>query len=863
MSGINKIEIEYKFGIKDAETFDFLTTLAVAGDYPIKDKSHPLFTDIFYDTPDLLLFSLGIYLRKRLETGREDAVWTLKQADASEDDACRRKEMIQSLPLESTVKDISDPAFEKMLTDILGDAVLTEILTMEQDRVFKTVYKKGTREEDITLNPSENRLGDFSVDLVSLKFSEQKHTFTELEIELANGTESELQEFIDTIKTLPALQENIEISRFSKFERGLILYFNRDKIEGNVISGIEKKSYFTNVDEAEEEDSVLEYDSTSSGFLLPREKAALFQISEKEFTADPTDYFGSTGFLNQNEKTCDLFSRSAAILLSLDSGMTTAFAARAFSLTAVEIEDTRAEFDQNRLDMFPFVFETEEKELYYYQKPIEDGKIWSAGELARYYGLDPAHAQLREKRAGKLFDDIAPTHGLFESDKIILNAAAQLSEIGKGISVERNVNIAADIILTHPIEKLALNEIKTLALTLIIKEIKNPTPEKIKKVIREKGFFVPPVYQKKAIILAAVLEIPKKKLAEIVFDNPINDAPETDEPCEPPRSDLKIEATDMMAVAAEKILSARLSEVKKAEPGVLAAKDIEDVHEMRVALRKMRSSNLIFKDFLDPEWLTETEAGIKKTLSGLGELRDLDVLLEKTDEWRESEKIEREKMSVFYDFVTADRKKAHVVAVEYLTSKEYTKFMDDLKETFDDSTYLGMPRINKKGDVAPVRICDILPSILYEKAADITAYHEWMDGAYIYVDKLHRLRIAAKNFRYTLDFFKECLGDAAGQLIKEFKELQDILGDFHDAVVAAEVIGTYIERIEKESESKRNADETRAAEIETTLEMLEKYKNYREEEMDRLLSEFHLKWEKMDRRFFNERISKIIADANF
>ncbi len=301
--------------------------------------------------------------------------------------------------------------------------------------------------------------------------------------------------------------------------------------------------------------------------------------------------------------------------------------------------------------------------------------------------------------------------------------------------------------------------------------------------------------------------------------------------------------------------------MEKAEPGVLAAKDIEDVHDMRVALRKMRSSNLIFKEFLDAAWLSETEAGIKKTLSGLGELRDLDVLLEKTDEWRKEENIGREKMSVFYDFVSSDRKKAHVEAVDYLTSKEYTDFMAGLKETFAGSTYLGMPHINKKGDVAPVRICDVLPAVLYEKAADITAYHEWMDGPYIYVDKLHRLRIAAKNFRYTLDFFKDCLGDAAGQLTKEFKELQDILGDFHDAVVAAEVIGAYIDRIGKENN--KTAGETKTGEIETTLETLEKYKNYREEEMEILLSAFHLKWEKMDRRFFNERIAKIIAEANF
>jgi CHAD domain-containing protein/lipid-A-disaccharide synthase-like uncharacterized protein len=873
MSGINKMEIEYKFSVKDSETFDFLKDLSAAGDYQIKDKSKPIFKDIFYDTPDLLLFSLGVYLRKRQEAGREEAVWTLKQAGVSEEDVCRRREMIQFLPLESAAEEISDPAFKKMLTGILGGAALTEILIQEQDRVFKTVYKKGLTEENADLTLPENRLGELSVDLVSLKFFEQKHIFTELEIELAEGTEKQLQEFIDTLKALPELREKIKINRFSKFERGMVLYFNRDKIEGNAIHGIEKKSCFTDVEDIGNEERVFE--SADSGFLLPREKASLLQISEKEYTADPTDYFGGTGFLYQDEKTRDLFSRRAAVLLSIDCGMTAAFAAQAFGLTAAEIEEMRNDFDRTRLGVFPFVFETEEnggiggKDIYTYQKPLDGVKTWTAGELARYYGVNTARARLRTNAACKLFDGLAAEYYFSENDKKILIAAARLFEIGEGISAEKNINIASDIVLTHPIEKFALNEIKTLALIFVLRGIKNPAPEKVREAIRKSGFFTPPVYQKKAMILAAVLETagkdkesaaPKKNLAGMIWNLAAEYAAgHEEEEKEPAKPDLKIKAADMTAAAAEKIFAAGLLEIGKAKPGVIAAEDIEDVHDMRVALRKMRSFALIFKNFLNTEWLAETESGIKKTLSKLGELRDLDVLLEKTDEWRKTEKIGREKMAVFYDFVSDDRNKSHAEVVEYLESEEYADFMTGLKETFDSGLYLGVAGINKKGDVAPVRICDVLPAILYEKAADITAYHEWMDGPFIHVDKLHRLRIAAKNFRYTLDFFKECLGEAAGQLIQEFKELQDILGDFHDAAVAAEVIGAYRERIEKEKAS----GEAKTGETEMSLDTLEKYKNGREEEMERLLSAFQLKWEKMDRRFFSERIAKIIEEADF
>lgn len=1024
------MEIEYKFGIGNSETFEFLSRMTEAGNYLIQDKSHPLFTDIFYDTPDFLLYSLGFYLRKRLEDGRSESVWTLKKSGDSSggstgnlnrkenEEAHKRYEIIQILPLDSTAEDISDPDFRKMLTNILGNLKVIPILTLEQDRIFKTVYQKGiTESDDLTL--SKNRLGDLSVDSVSLQLTEQKHTFTELEIELANGTESELEEFITALKNLPELQNNLSFNRFSKFERGLILWFNRDKIEGKVISGFENKSYYIESDyfETQEDDSDAdgndadgsdedggagsrtdrntnvgggtehhyEYDSSGSGFLLPREKAALMQICGKDYTADPTDYFGKTGFLTHRAysentdksndfglKSTDIFTQNAAVLLSTDSGMSAGFAAQVFDLTEQEINRLREKFEQNRLEIFPFVFETGRTEQYYYQKPIDDGKIWTAEELAGYYGSDVPQTKKRAQNAEKLFDYAGFAHGLEAADRKILTAAAQLFDIGNGISSERNINIGADIILTHPIEKLTLNEIKTLALIFVLREAgitKKPSFEKIREAVRGAGFFVPPAYQKKAFIITAFLDILKpvadsdavlreiklrteskndenqpdyanqnsinrnltnqnsinqnvinqikqkrnpvleityiggkkqrtasdisgsflkrkdRVYADFLFDFTAEykreriDGTESEEDlftADLKNSGLKIESTDMMSVAAGKILAARFYEVRKSEKGVITATDIEDVHEMRVALRKMRSANLIFKDFLDQEWLMKTEVKIKETLSGLGTLRDLDVLLEKTDEWRKAENIGQERMSVFYEFVSNDRKQAHVIVVDYMNSDGYIKFMTGLQETFEEKLYLGVPYINKKGDVAPSRICDVLPGILYEKAAAITAYHEWMDGPYIYVDKLHRLRIAAKNFRYTLDFFKDCLGDAAGQLIKEFKELQDILGDFHDAVVAAEVIDAYIQRIQEKAaqtaaktvpetadESLNPAGENRLKEIEITLDTLNIYKNYREQEMEKLIAAFHEKWEKMNRRFFSERIAKIISEADF
>ena len=976
------MEIEYKFGIGKKETFDFLSTMSQVGDYVLKDKSHPLFTDTFYDTPDFLLFSLGYYLRKRLEEGKDFAEWNLKKSDASLTEVHKRHEFKQNLSLQSNVADISDPDILKCLFSFVGDMELVPILTLNQDRYFKSVYKAGTKETEFT---PENILSDLSVDLVRLKFSEQTHTFMELEAELAHGTTRDLKDFVTVLQNVKEIKNDIYLNHLSKFDRGLVLFFNRDKIEGaGVGAGFEKKSYHVDLENVSPDD----LDSADSGFLMPREKAALIQICEKKYTADPTDQFGSTGFLiNRGSMNNDPFLKKASLLLALDSGMSLGFAALTFGLSKNEVLSLRRSFEFLRLEIFPFVFEIVSPLHYYFQKPISDGKVWTAKELASFYNINADRLKTRLLNAEKLFAAIGTAYGLSDRDRDVLEAAVFLKDIGKGITFERP-DISANIILTHPLQGFSLNELKMLGLIFIFDHLEKRAPKNIQKAIRNAGFFVPPIYQKKALVLSSFLEImesvdeigifdqaalsdvffgdakksrleisyfasndsvrsddadfskqehfaefedfvspdetlkPKKspvnKFVDIVFNVPLlfkppsaafegedsagrpaeikkkdkkekekepkekeketrekereKDAKETTLPSlesvvpafEKPEN-AKLLSDDMMAEAAEKIFKTQFHDVEKAEPGVISAKDIEDVHDIRVALRKIRSANLIFKDFLDPKWLEETELNVKQMLSFFGTIRDLDVLLEKTDAYMKDEKIEKAALSLFYKTVSKDRDENHKKAVEYLKSGEYASFKIGLHETFNSGVYLGTPRINKKGDVFPVRICDVLPAVLYEKAADLTAYHEWLDGPFIYVDKLHRLRIAAKNFRYTLDFFKDCLGSSVPQLIKEFKELQDILGDFHDAVVAVEVIGSYMSRIDAAGDSIGNSSDSKKklAEIETTLNALEKYKEYREREIEVLLQNFHSKWEIMDRRFFHDRISKIITEANF
>ena len=103
-----------------------------------------------------------------------------------------------------------------------------------------------------------------------------------------------------------------------------------------------------------------------------------------------------------------------------------------------------------------------------------------------------------------------------------------------------------------------------------------------------------------------------------------------------------------------------------------------------------------------------------------------------------------------------------------------------------------MPALTKKGEAVPHRVRHVVPMEVYERMAGVLAYDEWVTGPDVSLKRLHRLRIAGKRLRYTLEFFEEVLAPQTGDLIKQMKRLQDHLGDLQDAVVASELLRDFL-----------------------------------------------------------------------
>ena len=68
--------------------------------------------------------------------------------------------------------------------------------------------------------------------------------------------------------------------------------------------------------------------------------------------------------------------------------------------------------------------------------------------------------------------------------------------------------------------------------------------------------------------------------------------------------------------------------------------------------------------------------------------------------------------------------------------------------------------------------------------------------------ELHRLRLASKHFRYTLELFRPCYAAGLEERIKALKQVQDLLGDCNDAVAT-------LPRVEKTIRGRAERDRVR------------------------------------------------------
>jgi len=244
-----------------------------------------------------------------------------------------------------------------------------------------------------------------------------------------------------------------------------------------------------------------------------------------------------------------------------------------------------------------------------------------------------------------------------------------------------------------------------------------------------------------------------------------------------------------MPEVAKKVLSVHLRKMEANEKGTKKGEDMEKLHDMRVAVRRMRTAAKIFGRFLDPDEFRPFARELRALGRGLGPVRDMDVILDHARGFHERLPM-RERLD-FENLLTLwqdQRSKLRDRLLEHLESSVYRRFKKDFGEFLADASAGVLPVVTKKGRVRPSLLSHEGPVVLFERLAALRAYEGWLDGDDIPLRRYHRLRIDVKRIRYTFEFMSDVIGPEAAPLIASFKAVQDHLGEMREAWITADLI---------------------------------------------------------------------------
>ncbi|GGI70626.1 CHAD domain-containing protein [Saccharopolyspora subtropica] len=209
------------------------------------------------------------------------------------------------------------------------------------------------------------------------------------------------------------------------------------------------------------------------------------------------------------------------------------------------------------------------------------------------------------------------------------------------------------------------------------------------------------------------------------------------------------------------------------DPGTRLGEDPEELHQMRVSVRRMRALLRSARPFLDRSWSEPLRAELGWLGRELGPVRDLDVLLAR---------LRQETADLPGDERAAAARLVTGLKAEYGTARV------EMLSALDSDRYLALLRAVVKATQTPTEKSDVDTERALRDLV-IGQYRKLRKAVRRLPDdpadeQLHALRIRGKRLRYTAELAQPTLGTPARQLIKATRRFQDVLGEHQDACVA-------------------------------------------------------------------------------
>jgi CHAD domain-containing protein len=222
-------------------------------------------------------------------------------------------------------------------------------------------------------------------------------------------------------------------------------------------------------------------------------------------------------------------------------------------------------------------------------------------------------------------------------------------------------------------------------------------------------------------------------------------------------------------------LNAQIDRIVEGDSGLRRHED--PIHDTRVAIRRLRSTLRVFGRVIDESAVGDMDGELRWFAGLLGDVRDCQV--------------QRRRFSAALDDMPE----------ELILGPVRTRIRNDLQsvelpartrlsEAMDSERYLAMMAVLRRWRTEPPVDENIAIRTLRKRARRARRKADRRLAAALRSGRdadLHRARKAAKRARYAAELCKP-LGKGAKRTIKHYKQVQSLLGDHQDTVVATEAL---------------------------------------------------------------------------
>jgi CHAD domain-containing protein len=223
-------------------------------------------------------------------------------------------------------------------------------------------------------------------------------------------------------------------------------------------------------------------------------------------------------------------------------------------------------------------------------------------------------------------------------------------------------------------------------------------------------------------------------------------------------------------------IAASVARLLRHDPGVRLGGEPEDVHQARVATRRLRSDLRTFAPLVDAAWASSLSEELRWLAAELGSVRDAEVL---------ADRLQATAARLPAGDVEAGRHVADRLVAGVASSREgllaalrgprYVALLDRLVEAAHS------PQLTAEADGPARRVLPVLVALPWSRL--------WRDGRRLDATspdaELHALRIRAKRVRYAAEAVAPVMGQRATRFATAVTRLQTVLGEHQDAVIAA------------------------------------------------------------------------------